>query len=117
MGRGMASDVSAIEMMLKTNEKARRSVSEWIVQLARKIHESPEDIVWFFEMRQRMRELEEKAKRISDEELELWEKEIEKELENSEPVEQSLETLIEIGERSFRKFKRIEVKLRELGVV
>ena len=48
MGINMASDVSAIEMMLKTNEKARRSVSEWIVQLARKIHESPEDIVWFF---------------------------------------------------------------------
>ncbi|CAI1492054.1 SSU ribosomal protein S27mt, mitochondrial [Thermococcus nautili] len=113
----MASDVRTIEMMLKTDEKARRSVSEWIVQLAKKIHEKPEDIVWFFEMQQRMREIEEKAKRISDEELERWEKEIEKELENSEPVRQSLETLMKIGERSFRKFKRIEVKLRELGVV
>lgn len=113
----MASDVRAIEMMLKTDEKARRSVSEWIVQLAKKIHEKPEDIVWFFEMQQRMREIEEKAKRISDEELERWEKEIERELEKSEPVQQSLETLMKIGERSFRKFKRIEVKLRELGVV
>ena len=113
----MASDVRAIETMLKTDDKARRSVSEWIVQLARKIHEKPEDIVWFFEMQQRMREIEEKAKRISDEELERWEKEIERELENSEPVKQSLETLMRIGERSFRKFKRIEVKLRELGVV
>ena len=111
------SDVRAIEMMLRTDERARRSVSEWIVQLAKKIHEKPEDIVWFFEMQQRMREIEEKAKRISDEELERWEKEIEKELENSEPVKQSLETLMKIGERSFRKFKRIEVKLRELGVV
>ena len=111
------SDVRAIEMMLRTDERARRSVSEWIVQLAKKIHEKPEDIVWFFEMQQRMREIEEKAKRISDEELERWEKEIEKELENSEPVKQSLETLMKIEERSFRKFKRIEVKLRELGVV
>ncbi|WP_460041431.1 hypothetical protein [Thermococcus atlanticus] len=104
-------------MMLKTDEKARRSISAWIVQLAKKIHEKPEDVVWFFEMHQRMREIEEKAKRISDEELERWEREIERELENSEPVKQSLETLIKIGERSFRKFKRIEVKLKELGVV
>ncbi|WP_297091964.1 hypothetical protein [Thermococcus sp.] len=117
MGRIMASDVRAIEMMLENDENARRSVSEWIVQLARKIHEKPEDIVWFFEMRRRMREVEEKAERISDEELERWEQEIERELENSKPVKQSLETLMKVGERSFRKFKRIEVKLKELGVV
>ncbi len=113
----MASEVKAIEAILERDKKARLSVSEWIVDLARRIHEKPEDVVWFFEMRQRMREVEEKASKISDDELERWEREIEKELEDSEPVRQSLETLMKVGERSFRKFKRIEVKLKGLGVV
>ncbi|WP_145955337.1 hypothetical protein [Thermococcus henrietii] len=115
MGRVMASDVRAIELMLKTDEEARRSVSEWIVQLARKIHEKPEDIVWFFEMKRLMKEVERLATTVTDEELEKWEIEMEEELRNSEPVEQSLETLMEIGEKSFRKFKRIEAKLKGLG--
>ncbi|WP_297074168.1 hypothetical protein [Thermococcus sp.] len=112
----MASDVERVIKLFQRRE-TQEAFSEWIVQLARKIHERPEDIVWFFEMHQRMREIEKKAKRISDDELERWEREIEKELEDSEPVRQSLETLMKVGERSFRKFKRIEVKLRELGVV
>ena len=110
----MASDVRAIEMMLKTNEKARRSVSEWIVQLARKIHERPEDIVWFFEMKRLMREVERLAETITDEELEKWEKELEQE---QVEIDYTLEELMEIGKRSFKKFKRIEAKLEELGVV
>jgi len=110
----MASDVRAIEMMLKTDEKARRSVSEWIVQLARKIHERPEDIVWFFEMKRLMREVERLAETITDEELEKWEKELEQE---QVEIDYTLEELMEIGKRSFKKFKRIEAKLEELGVV
>ena len=112
----MASDVERVIKLFQRRE-TQEALSEWIVQLARKIHEKPEDIVWFFEMHRRMREVEEKAERINDEELERWEQEIERELENSEPVKQSLETLMKVGERSFRKFKRIEVKLKELGVV
>jgi len=113
----MASDVKSIEVLLERDKEARLSVSEWIVDLARRVHEKPEDVVWFFEMRQRMRKIEEKAKKISEDELERWEREIEKELESSEPVRQNLETLMKVGENSFRKFKRIEVKLKELGVV
>jgi hypothetical protein len=110
----MASDVGAIELMLKTDEKARRSVSEWIVQLARKIHERPEDIVWFFEMKRLMREVERLAETITDEELEKWEEELERE---QVEIDYTLEELMEIGKRSFKKFKRIEAKLEELGVV
>ncbi len=114
MGRVMASDVRAIELMLKTDEEARRSVSEWIVQLARKIHEKPEDIVWFFEMKRLMKEVERLATTVTDEELEKWERELEEE---HVGIDYNLEELMKIGERSFKKFKRIEVKLRELGVV
>ncbi|CAD5244860.1 hypothetical protein [Thermococcus camini] len=110
----MASDVRAIEIMLKTDENARRSISAWIVQIAKKIHEKPEDVVWFFEMRQLMDEVERLAETTTDEELEEWERELEAE---QSGIDRPLEELLEMGRRSFKKFKRIEVKLRELGVV
>ncbi|NJE10535.1 hypothetical protein [Thermococcus sp. MAR1] len=110
----MASDVRAIEMMLKTDEKARRSISAWIVQLAKKIHEKPEDVVWFFEMRQLIDEVERLAETATDEELKEWERELEAE---QSGIDRPIEELLEMGRRSFKKFKRIEVKLRELGVV
>ncbi|WP_148882756.1 hypothetical protein [Thermococcus aciditolerans] len=109
----MASDVEKVVRLFQKRE-TQEAFGEWVVQLARKIHEKPEDIVWFFEMRQRMREVERLAETITDEELEKWERELEAE---QGGIDLPLETLLEMGRRSFRKFKRIEAKLKELGVV
>lgn len=117
MVRVMASDIKAVEVMLRRDKEARLSASELIVELAKKIGEKPEDLVWFFEMKRRMREVEEKANRISDKELEEWEKAIEKELASSKPVRRSLGGLMQLGNMSLRKFRRIEAKLKKLGVI
>lgn len=117
----MASDVRAIEMMLKTDEKARRSVSEWIVQLARKIHEKPEDIVWFFEEMRKRKEWDEKleefemiTKDLSPEEL--FELAV-REAENAPEIRGSTEKLVTDARRKIEKFRRIEEKLKLIGVI
>ncbi len=113
MGSAMASDVEKIVKLFQKRE-TQEAFGEWIVQLARKIHERPEDIVWFFEMKRLMNQIEKLTESIADEELEQWEEELEQE---QVDVNYTLEELMEIGKRSFKKFKRIEAKLRELGVV
>jgi len=121
MGELMASDVRAIETMLKTDDKARRSVSEWIVQLARKIHEKPEDVVWFFEEMRKREEWDEKlgeferiTKDLSPEEL--FELAV-KEAENTPEMRGSTEKLITDARKKIEKFKRIEEKLKRIGVI
>ena len=117
----MASDVRAIEMMLETDEKARRSVSEWIVQLARKIHEKPEDIVWFFEEMRKRKEWDEKleeferiTKDLSPEEL--FELAV-REAENAPEIRGNTEKLVTDARRKIEKFRRIEEKLKLIGVI
>ncbi len=117
----MASDVKAIEMMLKNDENVRRSISEWIVQLARKIHERPEDIVWFFNEMKRRKEWEEKLKgfeRMTDDvpPEELFEIAV-KEAESSGELKGSVEDLLLKARGDLRKFERIEAKLKRLGVI
>ncbi len=117
----MASDVRAIEMMLKTDEKARRSVSEWIVQLSRKIHERPEDIVWFFEEMRRREEWDEKLRefgRITKDlpPEELFELAV-REAESAPEIRGSTEKLLEDAREKIEKFKRIEEKLKRVGVI
>ncbi|WP_456443652.1 hypothetical protein [Thermococcus sp.] len=107
--------------MLKNDENVRRSISEWIVQLARKIHERPEDIVWFFNEMKRREEWEEKLKefeRMTDDvpPEELFEIAV-KEAETSGELKGSVEDLLLKARGDLRKFKRIEAKLKRLGVI
>ncbi|WP_153012516.1 hypothetical protein [Pyrococcus kukulkanii] len=109
MGKDMDSDVEKVLRLFQRRE-TQEAVSEWIVQLAKKIHERPEDIIWFFEIKRLRDEVEKLTETLADEELDVWEEE------NIE-TNISLEELIEISRRDYRKFKRIEEKLKELGVV
>ena len=117
----MASDVRAIEMMLKTDEKARRSVSEWIVQLARKIHERPEDIVWFFEEMRRREEWDEKLEEFERVTTDLSPEELfelaAREAENTPEIRGSTEKLLVDARKKIEKFRRIEEKLKRIGVI
>ncbi|WP_297073933.1 hypothetical protein [Thermococcus sp.] len=117
----MASDVRAIERMLKNDENVRRSVSEWIVQLARKIHERPEDIVWFFnemkrreEWEEKLREFENMTKDVSPGEL--FEIAL-RGAESSGELKGSVEDLLLKAKEDLRKFERIKAKLKRLGVI
>jgi len=117
----MAADVKAIEAILRKDKEARLSVSEWIVQLARKIKENPEDVVWFFNEMKRRREWEEKLKEFekitNDISLEeLFEIAV-KEAESSGGVEGDVENLLAEVRNDLRKFQRIEAKLKRLGVI
>jgi len=117
----MASDVKAIEAILERDKKARLSVSEWIVQLARKIHEKPEDLVWFFNEMKKREDWEEKLKefeKITGEvpAEELFEIAV-KEAESSEGIKGDVESLLTKAREDLKKFERIEAKLKRLGVI
>ena len=117
----MASEVKAIEAILERDKKARLSVSEWIVGLARRIHEKPEDVVWFFNEMKRREEWEEKLKKFESmtEDVppeELFEIAI-KEAGSSGEIKESVEDLLIKAKEDLRKFERIEAKLKRLGVI
>lgn len=117
----MASDVKAIESILERDKKARLSISEWIVHLARKINERPEDVVWFFnEMKRRnewdakLKEFERATKGLSPEEL--FDAAV-KEAESSEELKGNVSSLLGEAKESLEKFERIEAKMKRIGVI
>jgi len=120
MGRLMASDVEKVVKLFRKRE-TQESFGEWVVQLARKIQEKPEDIVWFFNEMRRRREWEEKLQEFErvTEDLspeELFELAV-KEAENAPEIKKSTEELLEEARGNIRKFKRLEVKLKRIGVI
>jgi len=116
----MASDVEKVVRLFRKRE-TQESFGEWVVQLARKIQEKPEDVVWFFnEMRRRkeweekLRELERITEDLSPEEL--FELAV-REAENAPEIKESTEELLEKARENIKKFKRIEGKLKRIGVI
>jgi|Deesub1362B_J571_1020462.scaffolds.fasta_scaffold00074_109 hypothetical protein len=90
-------------------KSADQRVFEFIVGgLAKAINEKPEDIIWFFRVRELMSEME---KPMSDEKA--W-KII---MKDKKSVKMSAEELLEVARRELRKFRRIERKLKKLGVI
>ncbi|WP_324735220.1 hypothetical protein VFC49_08700 [Thermococcus sp. SY098] len=90
-------------------KSADRKVFESIVDgLAKAIKEKPEDVIWFFQVRELMNEMD---KPMSDEKA--W-KIIVK---DKKSVKMSTEELLETARRELRKFRRIEAKLKKLGVI
>ncbi len=90
-------------------KSADRKVFESIVDgLAKAIKEKPEDVIWFFQVRELMSEID---KPMSDEKA--W-KIIVK---DKKSVKMSTEELLEVARRELRKFRRIEAKLKKLGVI
>ncbi|HDH44903.1 MAG TPA: hypothetical protein ENG66_05890 [Thermococcus sp.] len=93
-------------MVVKTTD---RKVFESIVDgLAKAIKEKPEDIIWFFQVKDLMSEMD---KPMSDEKA--W-KII---MKDKRPVKMSTAELLEVARKEVRKFKRIEAKLKKLGVI
>ena len=89
-------------------KSADRKVFESIVDgLAKAIKEKPEDVIWFFQVRELMSEID---KPMSDEKA--W-KII---MRDKKSVKMSTEELLEVARRELRKFRRIEAKLKKLGV-
>ena len=90
-------------------KSADRKVFESIVDgLAKAIKEKPEDVIWFFQVRELMSEID---KPMSDEKA--W-KII---MRDKKSVKMSTEELLEVARRELRKFRRIEAKLKKLGVI
>lgn len=90
-------------------KSADRKVFESIVDgLAKAIKEKPEDVIWFFQVRELMSEMD---KPMSDEKA--W-KII---MRDKKSVKMSTEELLEVARRELRKFRRIEAKLKKLGVI
>ena len=86
-----------------------RRVFESIVDgLAKAIKEKPEDVIWFFQVRELMSEMD---KPMSDERA--W-KII---MKDTKSIKMSTTELLEVARRELRKFKRIEAKLKKLGVI
>lgn len=117
----MASEVRKIVRLFE-DEEVRESFGWWIVELAKRIKEKPEDVVWFFERRAALkrfeREADELAKKYSDEEL--WKLAVEVaegESKNAPPVRKSAVELLEEARAEMRKFRRIEKKLKRIGVI
>jgi len=120
MGELMASDVEKVVKLFQRRE-TQEAFGEWIIQLARKIHESPEDIVWFFEEMRKREEWDEKlgeferiTKDLSPEEL--FELAV-REAENAPEIRGSTEKLVTDAKRKIEKFRRIEEKLKRIGVI
>ncbi len=116
----MASDVEKVVKLFQKRE-TQESFGEWIVRLARKIHEKPEDVAWFFNEMRRRKEWEEKLKEfdritenLSPEEL--FELAV-KEAENTPGIKGNTEELLEKAIENIKKFKRIEGKLKRVGVI
>ncbi|WP_457753099.1 hypothetical protein [Thermococcus sp.] len=90
-------------------KSADRKVFKSIVDgLAKAIKEKPEDVVWFFQVRELMSEMD---KPMSDEKA--W-KII---MKDKKSVKMSTEELLKIARGELRKFRRIEAKLKKLGVI
>ena len=93
-------------MVVKTTD---RKVFESIVDgLAKAIKEKPEDIIWFFQVKDLMSEM---HKPMSDEKA--W-KII---MKDKKSVKMSTAELLEVAGKELKKFKRIEAKLKKLGVI
>lgn len=90
-------------------KSADRKVFESIVDgLAKAIKEKPKDVIWFFQVRELMNEMD---KPMSDERA--WKIIIK----DKKSVKMSTEELLETARRELRKFRRIEAKLKKLGVI
>ncbi|NJE26653.1 hypothetical protein E3E22_08490 [Thermococcus sp. MV5] len=93
-------------MVVKTTD---RRVFESIVDgLAKAIKEKPEDIIWFFQVKDLMSEID---KPMSDEKA--WEII----MKDKKSVKMSTTELLEVARKEVKKFKRIEAKLKKLGVI
>ncbi|MFA4663410.1 hypothetical protein [Pyrococcus kukulkanii] len=119
-GKLVASDVEKVIRLFQRRE-TQEAVSEWIVQLAKKIHERPEDIIWFFEELRKRKEWDKKLEELekSTEDLspeDLFELAV-KEAESTPEIHKSTEELLIEARRNIRKFKRIENKLKHVGVI
>jgi len=113
----MASEVKKIVRMFKDKD-VQESFGEWIVELAERIKEKPEDLVWFFERRRLLekwrREVKELEK-LNDEEL--WNLVLKTAEEEAKPIRRSPEALLRMARQNEKKFRRIEAKLKKLGVI
>jgi len=116
----MASDVERVVKLFQMRE-TQEAFGEWIVQLARKIHEKPEEVVWFF---REMRRREERDKKLEEFERVLKDTSPEElfelavgEAESAPEIGESTEKLLAEAGRKIEKFRRIERKLKRAGVI
>ena len=87
---------------------ADRKVFESIVDgIAKAINEKPEDVIWFFQVREVMASMD---KPMSDDKA--WDVIIN----DNRPVKLSTTELMEVARVELKKFRRIERKLKKLGV-
>ena len=86
----------------------RRVVESIVDGLARAVGEKPEDVVWFFQVRELARSMDEP---MSDDEA--WEVIVK----DRKAVGTSTEGLLEIAREELKKFRRIERKMKKLGVI
>ncbi|AHL23858.1 MULTISPECIES: hypothetical protein [Thermococcus] len=86
----------------------RRVFESVIDGLAKATKEKPEDIVWFFQVRELMNEMD---KPMSDEKA--WEII----LKDKRTANLSTMELLELAREELKKFHRIEGKLKKLGVI
>lgn len=86
----------------------RRVFESVIDGLAKATKEKPEDIIWFFQVRELMSEMD---KPMSDEKA--W-KII---LKDKKTANLNTMELLELARREIKKFHRIERKLKKLGVI
>ena len=88
---------------------ADRKVFESIVDgIAKAIKEKPEDVIWFFQVREVMASMD---KPMSDDKA--WEVI----MKDNKSVKLSTTELIEVARVELKKFRRIERKLKKLGVI
>ena len=88
---------------------ADRKVFESIVDgIAKAIKEKPEDVIWFFQVREVMASMD---KPMSDDKA--WEVI----MKDNKSVKLSTTELIEVARVELKKFRRIEWKLKKLGVI
>lgn len=93
-------------MVVKTTDQ--RVFESIVGGLAKAIKEKPEDIIWFFQVKDLMSEMD---KPMSDEKA--W-KII---MKDKKSVKMSTTELLEVARKELKKFKRIEAKLKKLGVI
>ncbi|ASJ08865.1 hypothetical protein A3L11_06350 [Thermococcus siculi] len=111
----------ASRVNLKSNKTKRKMVERMAVRsadkkvlesivdgIAKAIKEKPEDVIWFFQVREVVRSMD---KPMSDDKA--WEVI----MEDKKSVKLSTAELIEVARVELKKFRRIERKLKKLGVI
>ncbi|MGQ4914947.1 MAG: hypothetical protein ACP6IU_09395 [Candidatus Asgardarchaeia archaeon] len=105
-------DLSRVERML-SSKKERRLASLVLIRLANQLGISVDDLLGYFAWRNRIEELK-KSKRITKEDGDIALKELEQS--GISISDEELQTLLDKVNQELEKWKKIEEKLKQIGI-